>query len=120
MANIPDSVTAFWSVQINPNKITQVTIPANAECSLTNAALVLPSDNSIESGRVVCYVKVNQSEEVALFPFTVGKFESTSTDLAFEENDVLEFRLTGVNASVQVSGNLEGAFHVDTKEIDPK
>lgn len=61
---------------------------------------------------------MNQSDEIALFPFTIGKFESTSTDLVFDEGDTLLFRLTGVNASVQVSGYLEGAFRVESKELD--
>ncbi|KAK8889855.1 hypothetical protein M9Y10_034609 [Tritrichomonas musculus] len=109
-----DRFTAFWSVTVNPDSISKVTVPRNATASLT-AGAAAPPDN-VESGRVVLYVKVNNGPEAAIFPFTIGKFESASTDLFFADDDVLEFYTKGDKIPVHISGYITNGFSLNIEE----
>jgi hypothetical protein len=104
----PVSFGSFWSCLILPKKPCKVTIPLDAECSLTN--LALDQDDAITSGRVVVSVSVNDSPPVAIMPFTVGRFESSAVDLRFSGEDRIVFTTSGAELPVHISGYLDGAF----------
>lgn len=110
-----DDFSAFWSVTVNPDTISKVIIPKGVEASLTSGAAD-PKDG-VESGRVVLYVKVNNGPEAAIFPFTIGKFESATTDLLFTEEDVIEFFTKGDKITVHVSGYMSNGYSLNVEEV---
>ncbi|OHT16053.1 hypothetical protein TRFO_13562 [Tritrichomonas foetus] len=116
--NLPDEFSAFCTVTVNPKTITKVKVPAGTKLSLTTGAAVPPK--GVESGRVVLYARVNDGPEVAIFPFTIGKFESATTDLFFTEGDAIEFMTKGAEAIVQISGYVSDGFSLFVEEIAKK
>lgn len=113
-----DNFSAFWSVNVKPDTISKVVIPRAVTASLTSGAAA-PADD-VESGRVVLYIKVNNGPEAAIFPFTIGKFESATTDLFFAEDDVIEFFTKGDKIPVNVSGYMTNGFSLNIEEIEHK
>lgn len=113
-----DNFSAFWSVTVKPDTISKVVIPKNVTASLTSGAAA--PDANVENGRVVLYIRVNNGPEAAIFPFTIGKFESAKTDLLFAEEDVIEFFTKGDKIPVHASGYMTNGFSINVEEIQPK
>jgi hypothetical protein len=99
---------SFWSTVIFPGKPCQITVPEEAECSLTN--LALDQDSAVDSGRVVLSLSSNKGPSIAIMPFTLGRFESSKIDLMFGSGDTLSLTTAGAQVPVHVSGYLDGAF----------
>ena len=106
-----DEFHAFWGTTIPPDSTKKVTVPKGISAALSNAALSVNEETPEKGGRTVLYCKVNNGEEIALFPFVLGRFESTNADLFFSEDDVITFRVKG-DMPVDISGTLNGGFSV--------
>lgn len=109
-----DDFNAFWHVSVLPNSKAKVTIPQHVVASLTNASLHFENEN-ISSGRVVLYAQTNSGPEIALVPFTIGKYESTSLDLQLTEGDILNLRVEG-DVRVDLCGCITGGFSVQVEQ----
>lgn len=109
--DLPDQFNAFWGTLVIPGKPCRVTIPFEIECTLTNAAL--DQDNLPSAGRVVLFVSVNGADPVAVCPFTIGRFESSSLDLKFGSGDNLIFTTVGAEVPIHICGFVTNGLGVD-------
>jgi hypothetical protein len=114
---LPDDFTSFWCASVRLGALTKVAIPEDTECSLTNACIGHETPHP-EAGSVVLFLRVNQGREVAIVSFLFNKFESTLLDLKFQEGDVLWFRISGAEVTVDVAGYLVGGFEVEKSVED--
>jgi hypothetical protein len=106
-----DEFHAFWGTTVPANSSKKVTIPKGISAALSNAALSVKDDTPEKGGRTVLYCQVNSEPEIALFPFVIGRFESTNADLIFTEEDVITFRVKG-DMPIDICGTLNGGFSV--------
>lgn len=113
---IPDDITTSFDLLIKPDVTTTVTVPSGSECVITNATLDVTDQ---VQGRSVVYIN-HDEHEVALFPLTVSKLESVTTDLHFSEGCTFDLYLKGGSIPVQVSGYLSGTFNLQTTSKDNK
>ena len=102
---------AFWSCSVPPNSTKTVTIPKGVVAALSNASLSVKEDSPLNGGRTTLYCQVNGQPEIALFPFALGRFESTNADMVFFEENVVKFRTKG-DFAVDLCGTLSGGFSV--------
>lgn len=107
-----ESSGTFWSAVVIPDHPCKFVVPEDASLSFTNVSCQQDEENLVE-GRIVVYVKVNQSPEVALMPFILGKFESTQISLFFKPNDNITLRTSGAKIPICVAGYLENSFGFD-------
>lgn len=112
-----DDSNSFWYAVVDPRVKCRVKVPIGTECELTNAA-VSQDDLRGEIGNITLYLKANDSDEVALVPFTLGHFESTLLDLRFVGGDILDFRIEGINVPVHICGYLNGGSSLILTNID--
>lgn len=118
MMDLPDELTSFWSAQVKPQGTCKITVPAEMEMTLSNAALAQDSERP-ETGRTILMAKVNNEPEVAIIPFTINSFESSMLDLQFKEGDVIEFTTVGAECAIHISGYVNGGYGLSIEEILP-
>lgn len=109
--DLPLDFTTFFSALIIPGTDCKVQVPDGVGCFVTNIALdqkELPSE-----GKVFVEVSVNGSSPVTVVPFTIGRFESTYTDLRLGSGDCAVFKLRGAKVRVHLCGYLTGGMTVD-------
>lgn len=109
---LPDQFSAFWGTAVVPGKPCRVTVPFDVECTLTSAAVDQSADVPA-NGRVVLYVSVNGAAPVAVIPFTIGRFESSSLDLKFGGGDNVIFTTVGVAVPIHICGFVNDGLGVD-------
>jgi hypothetical protein len=114
----PECCASFWAALVLPAIPCRVTIPDKTECALTNAALD-QADSNPPSGRLVLYLAVNGGSPVAVLPFTIGVFESSTIDLRFGPGDRLEFTISGTAVAVHVCGYLNGGIALEVDNGAP-
>jgi hypothetical protein len=110
--DFPADCSTFWTACVCQGKPCTVTVPEDTECALTNAALAQEASNP-EIGRVVLYATVNGEPPVAIIPFTIGVFESSTIDLHFASGDTIIFTSNGAAVSIHISGYLTGGLSVN-------
>lgn len=117
---LPDDVfTSFWSVDVHPDVVCTVTVPAGAHCTVSNASCGMESTKP-DTGRVNLYIKTPDTEETLLVPFIMNSFESTMLDLSFSDGDKFQFYTTGVSCHVFVTGYVSGSVTLDIDNPIPK
>lgn len=111
--------STFVATVVLPEKPCKFVVPEDGDLLITNLALDqaegLPSE-----GRVLVFCSVNQSPPVCVAPFTLGKFESTQTDLRFCYGDAVEFTTKGPAVPVHLSGFLSGGMELDADNGAPE
>ncbi|EAY21133.1 hypothetical protein TVAG_283030 [Trichomonas vaginalis G3] len=109
---LPDNYSTVWTTIISSEKPCTVKVSEHATLHITNLC-VGREEYTPQTGRLVLYAKVNDQDEVALIPFTLGSFESSQVDFNFNEGDVIVFTVKGAKASVHASGFLTGLLAID-------
>lgn len=111
---LPIEFSTIWSTIVSCERPCKVTIPDGASLTITNLC-VGREDFTPETGRLVLYAKVNGGEEIAIAPFILGSFESTTVELDFVEGDEIIFTIKGAKASVHVAGYLGGQLAINVE-----
>ena len=109
--DLPQDFTTFFSTLIITGTECKIKIQDVVGCFITNIAL--DQEDLPAEGKVFVNVSVNGSETVTVVPFTIGKFESTFTDLRFCSNDSVVFSLKGAKVKVHLCGYLTNGMSVD-------
>lgn len=118
MMDLPDELTSFWSAQVKPGRTCKITVPAETDVVLSNAALAQESGRP-ETGKVTLMASVNGDDRVAIIPFTINSFESSMLDVQFGEGDVVIFTTIGENCPIHISGYINGGYALSIEEDHP-
>jgi hypothetical protein len=109
---VPTEWSSFWASIVLPSTACTVKIPPTTECSLTNVALDQDAAVS-DAARVVLYVSVNRSPQVAITLFTAGRFESATVDLHFTTGEDVVFTTAGDPVPVHICGYFTGSLALE-------
>jgi hypothetical protein len=112
---VPDDFSAFWSVILQPHALTTITVPDRVFCSLTTGAADV-SGTGIQSGHVCVVASTLQIQDMVIFSFSIGQFESFATDLVFAPGERIVLRTQGAAVPLHLSGFLVGGWSVDVSD----
>ncbi|KAK8891481.1 hypothetical protein M9Y10_028690 [Tritrichomonas musculus] len=105
---IPNDFTSFWHAKVIPGKPCKITPRPRSECAITNIALHHEEDQVPQGNRTILYASVNNGEQIAVAPFTIGQFESTCVDIHFSDFDNLVLSIKGAEIPIDVVGTAVG------------